>query len=100
MIIRVFRAVVHDGMQQEFEQFLRNRATPLLQEQAGMLSMQIGTPMEHTPNEFLVTSVWQDLESLKGFTGEQWQEPVIDPSEEHILVETFLHHYFVLEESK
>ena len=97
MIIRVFRARVHDNMQKKFEKFLRERAIPLLRKQAGILSIQIGTPVEHTPNEFLVISTWKDLDALKGFTGEKWQEPVIDPKEEHLLAETFLHHYFVLE---
>ena len=97
MIIRVFRARVHDGKQQEFELFLRNRALPLLQQQKGMISVQIGTPMEHTPNEFVVVVVWRDLAALKGFTGEQWQEPVTDPGEELMVAETFLHHYFALD---
>jgi len=97
MIIRVFRARVHDNMQKKFEKFLRERGIPLLRKQTGILSIQIGTPVEHTPNEFLVISTWKDLDALKGFTGEKWQEPVIDPKAENLLAETFLHHYFVLD---
>ena len=97
MIIRVFRACVHAGMQAEFEKFLHEQAIPLLRKQAGILAIQLGTPMEHTPNEFLVISTWKDLGALKGFTGEKWQEPVIDPAEKDLVAETFLHHYFVLD---
>src|SRR5207249_8772802 len=97
MIIRVFRVRVHDGKQQEFEQFLRVRALPLVQQQQGMISVQIGTPMSHTPNEFLVVTVWKDMAALKSFAGEQWQEPVIEPGEEIMLAETFLHHYSILD---
>jgi len=99
MIIRVFRARVHDGMQQDFEKFIREHAIPKLRKQSGILSIQLGTPMENTPNEFLVISTWKDLDALKGFTGEQWQEAVIDPAEKDLLAETFLHHYFVLDKS-
>ena len=100
MIIRVFRARVHDGKQKKFEKFLHEHAVPLLRKQTGILSIQLGTPTEHTPEEFVVISTWKDLNALKGFTGEQWQEPVIDPNEKDLLAETFLHHYFVLEKDK
>jgi len=46
-----------------------------------------------------VISTWKDLDGLKGFTGEGWQEAVIDPAEKDLLAETFLHHYFVLDKS-
>jgi heme-degrading monooxygenase HmoA len=93
MIIRVFRAVVHDGMQDEFAGFFRDTAAPLLQSQPGMTGLTMGWPMANSPNEFMMTTTWSDLESLKGFAGDDWANAVIDPGEAHLLRETFVHHY-------
>lgn len=96
MIIRVFRAIVQDGMQSEFQDFFAEKALPRIRQQRGLISVQVGTPSEITPDELLMVTTWRDLDSLKGFAGEDWAEPVIDPAEEHMLKETFLHHYFDL----
>ena len=93
MIIRVFRAIVHPGKQREFEQFFLNKALPKIKAQPGLVSVMVGKPIESSPAEFLMTTVWQDVNALKGFAGEQWQNAVIDPDEVHLLKETFVHHY-------
>jgi len=33
----------------------------------------------------VVVTVWRDLDSLKKFTGERWNEPVIHPNEAPLL---------------
>lgn len=93
MIIRVFRAFVHDGMQEEFASFFRETAVPLLESQPGMIGLTVGWPMPSSPNEFMMTTTWSDLESLRGFAGEDYAKAVIDPAEAHLLRETFVHHY-------
>ena len=93
MIVRVFRAIVHPGKQREFEQFFLNKALPKIEAQPGLVSVMVGKPIESSPAEFLMTTVWQDVNALKGFAGEQWQNAVIDPDEVHLLKETFVHHY-------
>lgn len=93
MIIRVFRAIVHDGKQEEFATFFREIAIPLLESQPGMLGLSVGCPMPPSPSEFMMTTKWSDLESLKGFAGEDWDQAVIDPAEAHLLRETFVYHY-------
>ena len=93
MIIRVFRAYVHAGKQQEFEEFFLNKALSNIRAQPGLVSVMVGKPLADTPTEFLVVTVWRDLESLKGFAGENWQNPVIDPDEVDLLSKTFVHHY-------
>ena len=37
--------------------------------------------------------VWRDLQALKEFAGENWQEAVIDPDEVHLLKEAHTYHY-------
>jgi quinol monooxygenase YgiN len=93
MIIRVFRAVVHSGKVNEFQRFFLNKALPTIKAQPGLVSVMVGTPIETSPTEFLMVMVWQDVNALKGFAGEHWQNAVIDPDEVHLLKETFVHHY-------
>jgi heme-degrading monooxygenase HmoA len=93
MIIRVFRARVFEGKQEEFEQFFLNKALPMIKSMEGLVSVSVGKPSESTPTEFMMTTVWRDLDSLKGFAGENWLNAVIDPDEADLLVETFAHHY-------
>ena len=41
-------------------------------------------------------TVWADVESVRAFAGERWQEAVITPEEEHLLRDTWIAHYEVL----
>ena len=38
-------------------------------------------------------TVWEDVESIRAFAGERWQEAVITPDEEHLLKDTWIGHY-------
>lgn len=93
MIIRVFRAVVHEGKQEEFERFFRSTAIPLLEAQRGMLGLSVGRPMSPSTNEFVMVTHWESHDALVGFTGENWNQAVIDSREAHLLKETHVHHY-------
>jgi quinol monooxygenase YgiN len=93
MIIRVFRARVRDGKQQQFEKFFLSKALANVRAHPGLVSVTVGKPLEVAPNDFLMITVWRDVEALKSFTGEHWQEPVIDPEEVDLLSEVFAHHY-------
>ena len=57
----------------------------------------IGLPCESKPNEFLMISEWESLESLKKFAGEDWNTAVIDPRESHLLVEAAVDHYYLVD---
>ena len=93
MIIRFFRALVHDGRQDSFRMFLTDTALPLIRSQEGLVSVSIGLPHETSPHEFSMVMVWRDLDALKRFAGEDWKSAVIHPDEAHLLKETFVHHY-------
>ena len=96
-LIRVFRASVKPGLTDEFQSFFLNEALPLVRSQKGMQRAKIGLPSEGKPNEFLMISEWESLESLKKFAGEDWNNAVIDPRESHLLVETAVDHYYQVE---
>lgn len=97
MILRIFRAIVHDGRQSDFEKFIRGKALPLTRAQQGLLFVTVGLPRSESPNEFSMVTAWRDLEALKGFTGESWRQAVVLPEETHMLRDSYLHHYEVAE---
>lgn len=93
-IIRVFRAVVHPGKEEDFKSFFLNDAIPILRKHKGLVSVLVGFPSEETPNEFLMTTVWTSIEALSEFSGENWQDAVIDPREKHLLARVEVDHYY------
>ena len=97
MIIRFFRAIVHDGQQDGFKAFFLETALPLVRSQEGLVSASIGLPHEGSPNEFSMVMVWRDLEALKGFAGRDWERAVVHPDEAHLLRETHVYHYHLAE---
>lgn len=94
MIIRVFRGQVQPGMQDEFARLLRDRAIPDFRARPGMLGVHVGTPTELAPEEFMVTTMWDDIDALRGFAGERWFEAKILPEERRLLKRTYVHHYW------
>ena len=96
MIVRVFRPRVHPGMQAEFERFLRETAMPFVSGHEGLIAQHAGRPLSSDTDEFVYITVWRDVNAVRAFAGEDWTKAVIDPSEEHMLRETFLSHYDVL----
>ncbi|NIR50579.1 MAG: hypothetical protein GWN55_10205 [Phycisphaerae bacterium] len=93
-IVRVFRAVVHPGKEEEFKSFFLNDAIPILRKHKGLVSVHVGLPREETPQEFMMTTVWSSVEALAEFSGENWREAVIDPREAHLLANTSVDHYY------
>jgi heme-degrading monooxygenase HmoA len=93
VVIRVFRPTIHPGKEAEFESFLRETAVPLVSRQSGIVAQHIGRPRDPSSTEYLFVTVWEDVESIRAFAGERWQEAVIAPEEEHLLKNTWIGHY-------
>jgi heme-degrading monooxygenase HmoA len=93
MILRFFRAIIHDGKQAEFKTLFLGTALPNVRSQPGLVSVSVGLPRPESSTEFSMSMVWRDLEALKGFTGADWQKSVVDPAEAHLLKETHVYHY-------
>jgi heme-degrading monooxygenase HmoA len=96
VIIRVFRPTIHPGKEHEFETFLGDTAVPLVSRQAGLVAQHVGRPRDPSSTEYVYVTVWEDVESIRAFAGERWQEAVITPDEEHLLRDTWIGHYEVL----
>ena len=99
MIIRVFRPTIHPGKEGDFESFLRDTAVPLVSQQSGVVAQYVGRPRDPSSTEYLFITVWEDVESIRAFAGERWQEAVIAPDEEHLLKDTWIQHYETLDDS-
>jgi heme-degrading monooxygenase HmoA len=92
VIVRVFRGQVRPGMGPAFERFVRDRALPQLRSRPGMLSAHLGLPTPATPDEYMVITVWRDLESLRAFAGPDWDRVVVGPDEARLLARSWVHH--------
>jgi heme-degrading monooxygenase HmoA len=98
VIIRVFRPTIHPGKENEFELFLRETALPLVSQQSGLVAQHVGRPRDSSSTEYLFITVWEDVESIRAFAGDRWQEAVIAPDEEHLLKDTWIQHYEALQQ--
>lgn len=93
VITRVFRGTVRPGRHAEFERLLREEGVPRFERTPGCLSVHVGTPTEASPDEYMVVTVWRDLDALKAFAGEQWSDPKLSLREAHVLADATVHHY-------
>lgn len=92
MIIRVFRGRVKPGMLRSFAQLTRECGIPYFRDEPGLLAVRAGQP-PNAPDVYCVVSVWKDLDALRSFAGERWQEVVILPGEAELLIEASVAHY-------
>jgi heme-degrading monooxygenase HmoA len=60
------------------------------------VAQHVGKPRDRSSTEYVYVTVWEDVESIRAFAGERWQEAVIIPDEEHLLKYTWIGHYEVL----
>jgi quinol monooxygenase YgiN len=97
VIIRVFRARIHPGSENEFERFVRETGVPMVQAQAGCSHLTWGRNRSSDTSDYVVVTQWDDVAALKEFAGPRWQEAVIEPEEEHMLAEVFCDHYETVE---
>ena len=72
MIIRVFLAVIRDGKVDEFKKLVQEQSIPWLKQSEGMPDYFPGQPFEENEREFTMITLWRDLDSIKAFCGEDW----------------------------
>jgi heme-degrading monooxygenase HmoA len=92
-IVRVFRATVKPGKEAAFAKFFLEQAVPLLRRQEGCTAIQVGLPTADHPQDFLMVTTWRDLDALRGFAGDEWDQAVIEPEEQPLLSSTSVSHY-------
>jgi len=82
MIIRVFKVNVVEALRSEFEEKFRDVALGVVDNHEGMISAEVGKSIADGDTEYLMFSVWKDLDSVKHFGGDDWQKAIIP---EHML---------------
>ena len=93
MIIRVFTARIREGRVSDFKRMVQEQSVPWLKGSDGMLGYFPGEPLSESSREFVMVTLWRDVEALKKFAGEQWETPVVTEDEAPIVVEMFARHY-------
>ena len=95
MIVRDFRALVRPGMGDEFERMVREISIPLVDRREGLVARYSGRPVGGNADEFVMVSVWESIDALKAFAGDDWEAAVIPEEERSVLARTEVHHYEV-----
>lgn len=97
MIMRIFQVVTHPGKEAEFTRFFHETAIPLMKGTKGIVSVLPGAAREKTPREFSFVMVWESLDALKAFVGEDYDSPHIDPAEAELVESRTIRHYDLVE---
>ncbi len=92
MIIRIFRARVRPGKQEEFERFMNEKVIPMVGKHKD-IAEYAGRPYGSSSNEFTYVSVWKNLSDLRVFAGEGLGGIIDTTRRIALLEETFLHHF-------
>jgi hypothetical protein len=58
-----------------------------------MLGYFPGKPIDENSREFVMVTLWQDMDALEKFVGADWKTPVVTPDEEPLVEEMYAHHY-------
>ena len=95
MITRIFRVQVYKEHISAFESDYKNISIPLVKSQKGLISVETGFPLENDSNEYVMISHWKDIEALKSFVGELWEEALIPKGMEKYVQQCWVHHYMM-----
>jgi quinol monooxygenase YgiN len=93
MIVRIFRAKIREDKVTEFKRMVQDQSIPWLEKSAGMLGYFPGEPFGENAQEFVMVTLWRDLESLQAFAGDDWSTPVVTEDEAPLVEAMFADHY-------
>ena len=97
MIMRIFQVVTRPGKEAEFSRFFHETAIPLMKRTEGLAAVLPGAARAESPREFSFVMVWENLEALKAFAGENYESPHIDPAEAELVESRTIKHYDLAE---
>ena len=93
MIVRIFRAKIHKTRVSDFKRMVQEQSIPWLESSEGMLGYFPAEPFGDNEQEFVMITLWRDIESLKAFAGTDWDNPVVTKDEEPLVEAMFAEHY-------
>ena len=91
MIIRVARAKISEGKEEEFKEKIEKLWIPWLNTQDGVLGYHPG--IDSRTREFLMISLWKNMEALRAIGGEHWDKAQISIDALELLEEVYIRHY-------
>ncbi len=97
MIMRIFQVVTQPGKEEEFGRFFYETAIPLMKGTKGIVQVLPGAARADSPREFSFVMVWESLDALKAFVGEDYNNPHIDPAEAELVQSRTIKHYDLVE---
>lgn len=93
MILRVFRAVIRAGRVEEFKRLVQDQSIPWLENSDGMLGYIAGRSLDESEREFTMVTLWRDLEAVRAFGGDQWNNPAVTEDEAPLVESMSVDHY-------
>jgi hypothetical protein len=93
MILRVFRAVIRENRIDDFKRLVQEQSIPWLVASDGMLGYFAGEPFGENEREFTMVTLWRDLNSIKAFCGDDWNNPIVTEDEEPLVEAMYAEHY-------
>ena len=92
-ITRVFRVRIKAELCEEFEEKFADVSVRKVEGAPGMESVSIHRPVEFSPDEYAMITVWTDEACLASFAGENWNRPVIPDGMEKFVREASVAHF-------
>jgi heme-degrading monooxygenase HmoA len=87
MIVRMWHGRVPTAKAPAYREFTIRRAIPDYQSVEGNLSVHILERPEGAVTHFITLTFWKDLESIKGFAGEELEKAKYYPEDREFLLE-------------
>lgn len=102
MIVRMWHGRVPTSKALAYRIFLNERAIPDYQSVAGNISVQILERLEGDVTHFITMTLWESLDVIKGFAGDELEVAKYYPEDEEFLLEfePNVVHYEVVGSSK
>ena len=97
MIMRIFQVTTQPGKEADFAEFFHETAIPLMVSTDGCEQVLPGAARPESPRHFGSVMVWDTLDALKAFAGEDHDSPHIDPAEADLVADRRIMHYDLIE---
>ena len=93
MIVRIFRAKIRKNQISKFKRMVQEQSIPWLESSEGMLGYFPAEPFGKNEQEFVMITLWRDLDALEAFAGTDWDNPVVTEDEAPLVEAMFADHY-------
>lgn len=93
MIARIFYVEVKRETKDEFERNFEEISVSLVSAQKGLISVDIGPSLSHDQLKYVMISYWSNLDAIKAFVGNEWEEPLIPAGMEKYIKSCSIEHF-------